>query len=98
MANLAIVAVVSFAVVAAFDVNTCPGVWICRKWYAVPPQYPQNADVQVRNDQELCTKLQGELKKALFGICTTNPTKGGKLSNADTKADLIFKRVFCNYL
>ena len=54
------------AVVATFAVKTFPGVWIFRKWYVVPPQYPQNADDQLRNDQEFCTKLQGELKRALF--------------------------------
>ena len=61
------------------------------------PQYPQNADGQVRNDQAFCTELQGELKTALFGTCTNNPTLRGKPRHADTKADLIFKRVFCNY-
>ena len=86
-------------VVAASVVNTRRGVWICRKWYAVPPQYPQNADGQLRNDQAFCTELQGELKTALFGMCTNNPTVRGKPRHAeDTKADLIFKRVFCNYL
>ena len=85
-------------VVAASAVNPRPSVWICRKWYAVPPQYPQNVDGQRRNDQESCTKLQGELKTALFGMCTNNPTEGGKPRHTDTKADLILKRVFCNYL
>ena len=89
---------VAFAIVAAFAINTRPAVQICRKWYAVPPQYPQNADGQLRNDQAFCTELQGELKTALFGMCTNNPTLRGKLRHADTKADLIFKRVFCNYL
>ena len=85
-------------VVAASAVNTRRGVWICRKWYAVPPQYPQNADGQLQNDQESCFKLQGELKMALFGMCTHNPIVAAKPRHADTKADLIFKRVFCNYL
>ena len=85
-------------VVAAFAVNTRLGVWICRKWYAVPPQYPQNADGQLQNDQESCFKLQGELKTALFGMCTHNPTVAAKPRHADNKADLIFKHVFCNYL
>ena len=35
-----------FAVVAAADVNTCPSVWIYRKWYAVPPQYPPKANTK----------------------------------------------------
>ena len=61
-------------VVAASAVPTHRGVWICRKCYAVPPQYPQNADGQLRNDQAFCTELQGELKTALFGMCTNNPT------------------------
>ena len=87
-ANLATAAVAS-VVVAAFAVNTCRGVWICRKWYPVPPQYPQNADGQLGNDQAFCTELQGELKTALFGMCINNPTAGGKPRHADTKADLI---------
>ena len=57
-----------------------------------------NADGQLRNDQAFCTELQGELKTALFGMCTNNPTMRGKPRHADTKADLIFKCVFCNYL
>ena len=96
-ANVATVVVAS-AIVATSAVNTFPGVWICRKWYAVPPQYPQNAYGQMRNDQAFCTELQGELKTALFGMCTNNPTTRGKPRHADTTADLIFKRVFCNYL
>ena len=60
---------VSVAVVAS-AVNTRPGVWICRKWYAVLAQYPRNANGQLRNDQESCTKVQGELKKAVFRMCT----------------------------
>ena len=90
-ANLAAVAVASAA-------NTRRGVWICCKWYAVPPQYPQNADGQLRNDQAFCTELQRELKTALFGMCTNNPTMQGKPRHVDTKADLIFKRVFGNHL
>ena len=64
-------------VVAASAVNSRRGVWICCKWYAVPPQYPQNADGQLRNDQAFCTELQGELKTALFGMCTNNSTVRG---------------------
>ena len=87
VANLA-TATVACAVVAAFAVNTRPGVWMCREWYAVPPQYPQNADGQLKNHQAFCTELQGELKTALFGMCTNNPTVRGKPRHADTKADL----------
>ena len=43
-------------------------------------------------------KLQGELKKAPFGMCTNKTTEGGKPSHADTKPNLILKRAFCNYL
>ena len=50
VANLATAAVAS-AVLAACAVNTRRGVWMCRKWYAVSPQYPQNADGQLRNDE-----------------------------------------------
>ena len=103
-ANIAVVAVASAvvplllltpvlvvpAVVAAFAVNTRRGVWIRRKSYAVPPQYPQNADGQLQNDQESCFKLQGELKTALFGMCTHNPTVAAKPRHADNEADLIF--------
>ena len=85
-------------VVVASALNTHPSVCIRRKWYVVPPQYPQNDDGQLQNNQESCFKLQGELKTALFGMCTHNPTVAAKPRHADTKADLIFKRVFCNYL
>ena len=76
---------------------THPGVWICRK-DAVPAQYPQNADGQLRNDQEFCTKLQGKLKKILFGMCMMNLIEAGKPRHTDTKADLIFKCAFCKCL
>ena len=64
----------------------------------MPPQYPQNADGQLRNGQEFGTKLQGKLKQTLFEMCTKNPPEAGKPSFTDTKANLIFKRVFCNFL
>ena len=63
VANLA--AADAFVVVAATDVHTHPGVWMCCKWYAVPPQYPQNADGQLRNVQEFCCK--GNCKKVSLG-------------------------------
>ena len=63
-----------------------------------PGKHSPNADGQLRNDQAFCTELQGELKTALFGMCTNNPTVRGKPHHAHTKAGLIFKRVFCNYL
>ena len=85
-------------VVDASAFNTCRGVLICCKLYAVPPQYPQNADGQLRNDQAFCTELQGEWETALYGMCTNNATVRGKPRHAGTKADLIFKRVLCNYL
>ena len=47
---------------------------------------------------KFCTKLQEVLKTAVFGMCTNNPTVRGKPRHADTKADLVFKCVFCNYL
>ena len=96
MANLA--AAATFAFVVAIDGNTRPSVWMCHKRYVVHPQYPQNADSQLRNDQAFCTNLQGELKKTIFGMCTMNPTEAGKPSRIDTKVDLMFKYVFCNYL
>ena len=78
-ANLAAVAV-AFAIVAASVVDTRPsvpivvaasavhtgrGVCICRKWYAVPPHYPQKGYGQPRIDSEaFCpqTKLHLPLK------------------------------------
>ena len=103
-------AVVAFAAVTAANAthatpgnanatdDTRPGVWICRKWYALPPQYPQNADGQLENDQAFCRQLHLEKKEDLFERCKLNPTPRGKPHKRDTKADLIFKRVFCNYL
>ena len=39
---------------AATTNNTCPDVWMCRKWYAVPSQCPAHVDGQLKNDQEFC--------------------------------------------
>ena len=47
--------------------NTCPSVWICRKWYTVPPGYPPGADDQTYNDQQFCSKLQEDFKKISLG-------------------------------
>ena len=103
-------AVVAFAAVTAANAthatpananatdDTRPGVWIYRKWYVLPPQYPQNAGGQLENDQAFCRKLHLEKKEDLFERCKLNPTPRGKPHYRDTKADLIFKRVFCNYL
>ena len=77
-ANLATAVVACVVVAASSAINMRLGVWIYRKWYAVPPQYPQNTDVQLRNDEAFCTELQGELKTAMFGMCTNNPTVRGK--------------------
>ena len=95
-ANLAAVA----AIVAVDDAtdNTHPSVLMCRKWYLVPSQCPQNGDGPLRNDDEFRSKLQEELKKTIFGMCTMNPTEACKPSHIDTEADLTFKHVFCNYL
>jgi hypothetical protein len=83
-------AVVAFAAVTAANAthatpgnanatdDTRPGVWICRKWYALPPQYPQNADGQLENDQAFCRKLHLEKKEDLFERCKLNPTPRGK--------------------
>ena len=71
-------------------------VWVRHKWYLVPHTHTQNADGQLKNDQEFCTKLQADLKMNIFGMCTTNFTEGGKPKYEDSKAHSIFKRVYCN--
>ena len=58
------------------------------------PNTPKNVDGQWKNNQELSTKVEGDLKKNSCGICIMNPTKVGKLKREDTNAELIFKRVF----
>ena len=78
--------------------NTHPDVWICRKRYALPPQYSHNASGQLKNDQEFSGKLPGDVKTNILGMCAINPIMAIKLIHRDTKADLIFKRVFCTYL
>ena len=39
-----------------------------------------------------------DLEKNIFGMCTMNSTEASKPTGEDTKADFIFKPVFCNYL
>ena len=82
-----------FVVVAPCVVNTVPVCGSVASGMRCLLNIPQNADGHLKNGQESCTKLQRELKKALFGMCTNNPKDGGKPRDANTKADLIFKRV-----
>ena len=75
--------------------TTRPSVWISCKWKTVPPGYPPIVDGQLFNDQEFCGKLQEDLKRNIFGMCTKNPTEAGK-PRTNTKVELIFKCVSCN--
>ena len=79
--------------------NTHPYVWICRKWYTLtlgPP--PPILMVNCTMTKNFAKKVARKLENNIFGMCTKNPTKAGKPRSTSSKDDLIFKRVFCNYL
>ena len=106
-ANLAAATVAAFAAVVAADDgrhNTHPSCGIRRKLYAVPPEYPQNADGRRKNDQEyskvtknLVPSCTGRSEKKQSLGCTMKHTQVGNLRHTSTNDDLMFKGVFCNY-
>ena len=79
--------------------NTRSKVLIPGEWRKVPDGYSRDASGQLERDQlfiinDLAKQLVAELRAA----CQLNPNPGAKPKSSDTKADLIYKRAFCNYL
>ena len=60
--------------------------------------YTRDASSQPERDQLFINDLAKQLVAELRAACQLNPNPGAKPKSSDTKADLIYKRAFCNYL
>ena len=78
--------------------DTRPKVLIRGEWRKVPDGYPADASSQLERDQLFINDLSKQLVAELRAACPFNPNPGAKPKPSDTKADLIYKRAFCNYL
>ena len=78
--------------------DTCPKVLIRGEWRKVPDGDPRDASGQLEGDQLFMNDLAKQLVAELRAACQLNPIPGAKPKSSDTKADLIYKCAFCNYL
>ena len=75
-----------------------PKVLIRGEWRKVPDGYPRDASGQLERDQLFINDLAKQLVAELRAADQLNANRGAKPKSSDTKADLIYKRAFCNYL
>ena len=77
--------------------DTRPKVLIRGEWRKVLDGYLRDASSQLERDQLFINDLAKQLVAELRAACH-NTGLGAKPKSNDTKADLIYKRAFCNYL
>ena len=78
--------------------DTCPKVLIRGEWRKVSDGYPRDASGQLERDQLFINDLAKQLVVELRAACELNTNPAVKPKLCDTKADLIYKHAFCNYL
>ena len=64
----------------------------------MPDGYPRDASGQLERDQLFINDLAKQLVAELHAACQLNPNPRAKAKSSNTKADLIYKLAFCNYL
>ena len=72
--------------------------FICRKFFEVPEAYPKGAEGRLVNDKRFIRELEELLGKDIRNACTRNTNPRAKPKASDTKSDLIYKRVFGDFL
>ena len=82
----------------ATEEDTRPKVLIHGEWRKVLDGYPKDASGQMERAQQLINELAKQLVAELRVDCQPNTSPGAKRKSTDTKAGLIYKRAFCNYL
>ena len=75
-----------------------PYVLIRGKRFYVPEGYPKGAEGRLVNDQQFIDDLTNMFVKDIREACARNTNPRAKPKSSDTKSDLIFKRVFADYL
>ena len=78
--------------------DTRPKLLIRGEWRKVPDGYPRDASGQLESDQLFINDLAKQLVAELCAACQLNPIPGAKPKSSHTKADLIHKGAFRNYL
>ena len=78
--------------------DTRPKVLIRGEWCKLLDGYPRDASGQLERDQLFINDLAKQLVAELPASCQLHPNLGAKPKPSDTKADLIYKHAFCNYL
>ena len=74
-----------------------PMIWIRGKEYALLDRYPNNSLGTLCNDNGAMGYRDSKLTSVLWALCTTNP-EAAQPHHSDTKADLINKHVFRDWL
>ena len=68
------------------------------KFFEVPEAYPKGAQGRLVNDQRFIRELKELLAKDIRDACARNTNPRAKPKALDTKSDLIYKRVFADFL
>ena len=74
-----------------------PKVVIRGKEFFVPERYPKGASGRLDYDKKLIAHLDEKHASVLRNMCKNNPA-AAQPTYKDTKADLIYKRVFCDFM
>ena len=75
-----------------------PYVFIRGKLVEVPEVYPMGAEGWLVNDQQFIRELEELLANDIGDACARNMNPRAKPKASDTKFDLIYKRVFADFL
>ena len=78
--------------------NARPSVFICWKFFKVPEAYPKGAEGRWVNDKRFIRELEEMLVKDIHNACARSTNPRAKPKASDTKSDLIYKRVFGDFL
>ena len=78
--------------------DTRPYVFIYGTLFDVPEVYPMGAEGRFVNDKQFIRELEELLVKDIRNACARNMNPRAKPKASDTKSDLIYKRVFTNFL
>ena len=74
-----------------------PKVVIRGKEFFVPEHYPKDASGKLEHDKNVIKELDTKTTGVLRNMCKHNPPSA-QLTYKDEKADLIYKRVFCDFI
>ena len=68
------------------------------KLFEVPEAYPKGAKGRLVKDERFIRELEELLTKDIHNACVWNTNPRAKPKISDTKSDLIYKRLFANFL